>query len=208
MHGLDCSGRYMVLGFGSLIWDLEILTPHVKLPWHMSRGPALPMEFSRVSPKRLMGLAVVLDPENGSDCLTHAVASGRDDVHAVAEDLRRRERASDIKFIGAVCVRTDFVRAHHSRISETVRRWCGDVNAAGAVWTDLPGNFSEHTGNPFSLGAARTYLQTLRGDSLREAVRYIDNAPVETDTPLRRMLAADPWWAELPRDPPNGAEST
>ena len=54
-------GRFAVIGWGSLIWDLEILEPHVRLPWAMGGGPRMPMEFSRISPKRLMGLVVVLD---------------------------------------------------------------------------------------------------------------------------------------------------
>ena len=195
----DFGGAYAVIGYGSLIWDLEILAPHVELPWHMGAGPALPMEFSRISPKRLLGLVVVLDPEHGSECLTHAVRSVRDNIETVAEDLRARERASDLAFIGAVCHRTGFASAHDARVIDLIGSWCETVNAAGAVWTDLPRNFAEHTGAPFTLPAAYAYLQTLSGDSLREAVRYIDNAPAETDTPLRRMLARDKWWRELPR---------
>jgi hypothetical protein len=37
-------------------------------------------------------------------------------------------------------------------------------------------------------------LRCLTGDSLDEAVRYIENAPAATDTPLRRALSADDWW--------------
>ena len=35
---------------------------------------------------------------------------------------------------------------------------------------------------------ALTYLQSLTDDSLREAKRYIDNAPAAVSTPLRRLL--------------------
>ena len=76
-----------VLGYGSLIWDLEILEPHVQGPWAMGGGPALPMEFSRISPKRKMGLVACLDPEHGVACPTHAIASRRDAVEAAAQDL-------------------------------------------------------------------------------------------------------------------------
>lgn len=193
-------GSYVILGYGSLIWDLDDLAPHVELPWYMGEGPALPMEFSRISAKRKMGLVVVLDPEHGDPCETHAVRSTKRDIHAVADDLKRRERATDIGYIGAVCLRTGFERSHDADIAARVRRWCEARQVDGAVWTDLPRNFTQHTGAAFSLDDGLAYLRTLSGENLREAVRYIDNAPAATDTPLRRMLQADPWWRSLPRD--------
>ena len=38
--------RYAVLGWGSLLWDLDDLAPKVTGDWHMLAGPALPMEFA------------------------------------------------------------------------------------------------------------------------------------------------------------------
>jgi hypothetical protein len=49
-------------------------------------------------------------------------------------------------------------------------------------------------GEAFSIERGAAYLRTLAGESLDEAVRYIENAPATTDTPLRRRLGADPWW--------------
>ena len=191
---------YVILGYGSLIWDLDDLAPHVELPWFMHQGPALPMEFSRISPKRKMGLAVVLDPDHGDLCDTHAVRSTKQDIHVAADDLKRRERATDIRFIGAVCLRTGFARSHYPTITKRVASWCEQNQVHGAVWTDLPRNFDTHTGEPFTLEAGKTYLQSLTGAGLREAVRNIDNAPEATNTPLRRMLKADAWWQGLPRE--------
>ena len=113
---------FVILGYGSLIWDLDDLAPHVELPWYMHAGPAMPMEFSRISPKRKMGLVVVLDAEHGEPCATHAVRSRKEDIHAVADDLKARERATDLKYIGAVCRRSGFERSHDPRIAELVRR--------------------------------------------------------------------------------------
>lgn len=182
-----------------MLWDLEILAPHVRLPWLIEGGPALPMEFSRVSAKRKLGLVVVLDPVNGVPCPTHAVASVRDSIAVAAEDLRARERAQSIAQIGAVCLETGLARSRHTQTASRVRTWCEQIGARGAVWTDLEANFRAHAGSTFSLDSARAYLRSLRADSLVEAVRYIDNAPAQTDTPLRRSLANDPWWQSLPR---------
>ena len=95
-------GRIAVIGFGSLIWDLDNLAPFVTGDWMMGAGPSLPFEFTRVSPKRKMGLAVCLDYTNGDPCPTNAILSIRDDIDEAAEELRARERAKVIDYIGMI----------------------------------------------------------------------------------------------------------
>ena len=187
-------GAIAVIGWGSLIWDLDDLAPKVAGPWRMGAGPALPLEFSRISPKRLDSLVVVIDPDDGTPCPSHAIASRRDDIHAAAEDLARRERAADIGFIGAACARSGFGRAADPATLALMQGWLAATGAAGAVWTDLPRNFHERTGEAFSVPRGLAYLQRLAGPSAAEARRYIDGAPPATDTPLRRALAGCGWW--------------
>ena len=91
---------YAVLGWGSLIWDMENLAPHVRGDWAMGAGPALPMEFTRVSPKRKMGLVVCLDATHGSHCTTHAIASTKDGIQAVAIDLARETPHGAMRLTG------------------------------------------------------------------------------------------------------------
>jgi len=186
-----------ILAYGSLVWDLDDLAPHVRGDWDLGAGPSVPIEFARVSLKRKRALALVIEPDHGADCITHAIDSVRADIHEAAADLARRERTTDIAHIGAVCLDTGFRRSSSDRIAARVAAWCEATGARGAVWTDLPTNFLQSTGAPFSVEAAVAYLQALRGESLEEAVRYIENAPAATDTPLRRRLAADPWWRSL-----------
>jgi hypothetical protein len=185
---------HAVLGWGSLLWDLDDLAPHVTGGWRLGAGPRLAMEFSRVSPKRAMGLVVCLDPEHGVPCPTHAIASRRGSIEEARADLARRERAPRA-MIGGVCLATG---ARHGRaaIAETVAAWCARAGWRGAVWTDLRPNFAERAGAPFGLARAVAYLKELPEANLAEAVRYIENAPEETDTPLRRALRADPWWRD------------
>ena len=187
-------GRIAVIGWGSLIWDLDGLAPKVEGDWHMRVGPALPFEFSLVSRKRKMGLAVCLAPENGEDCPTHVIASRRFDIHEAAEDLYLRERSPSVDFIGAYCARSGFLRTRLPDVGEAVRDWCATTGAAGAVWTDHESNYLDMRGEPFSIAAASAYLRGLSGESIEEAVRYIEFAPETTSTPLRRALAAEDWW--------------
>lgn len=183
-----------IIGWGSLIWDLEILTPHVAGHWHMEAGPQLPMEFSRVSPKRKLGLAVCLDPVAGVPCKTHVIRSKRRNIHEAIQDLQARERAPD-GLIGAY-----HANFQHGRMPEVVTRvqaWCKAKGWDGAVWTDLEPNFEARTARVFTVAEAIRYLKTLRGESLEEAYNYIQNAPAQTATPLRAALAKDAWWRGL-----------
>ena len=184
---------YAILGWGSLIWDMENLAPHVRGDWAMGCGPALPMEFTRVSPKRKRALVVCLDPVHGVACVTNAIASVRGEIGSVVSDLARRERAPE-QHIGAVCLISGHANGSSPEIAAAVRDWCLAEGWAGAVWTDLPSNFADHLGERFTVPRAISYLRGLTGDSLDEAVRYIEHAPAATDTPLRRALAAEPWW--------------
>ncbi len=122
-----------------------------------------------------------------------SIASARDGIGAAATDLARRERAPE-ELIGAVCLASGQATGTGPEVVEGVRRWCVAEGWAGAVWTDLPSNFEDHLGEIFSVPRAISYLRGLTGDSLDEAVRYIENAPAATDTPLRRALSADQWW--------------
>jgi hypothetical protein len=187
--------RIAIIGWGSLIWDLDNLAPRVSGDWQMRGGPRLPMEFSRVSAKRGRALVVCLDPDHGAKCPTHVIASSRSTIEETARDLAARERSPLLR-IGCA----DTVGRSHGRmpeVREAVALWCRRNHWAGAVWTDLEPNFRTRTGKAFSVANGQAYLQSLSGDSLAEAVAYIRNAPETTRTPLRDALAADPWWQGL-----------
>jgi len=189
----DC--RIAILAWGSLLWDLDDLAPHVAGAWRLRGGPRLPMEFSRVSAKRLRGLTVCLDPAAGVPCTTHAIASRRLDLHAARDDLARRERAPVSRIGWALA--NGVGESRLPAVVDAVVAWCRAGGWEGAAWTDLEPNFVEATGTHFTVTAGQEYLRALRGDSLAEAFRYIRKAPPSTRTPLRRALAADPWWRSL-----------
>jgi hypothetical protein len=184
-----------IIGWGSLIWDLEILTPQTKGAWLMEAGPQLPMEFSRISPKRKLGLVVCLDPEVGVGCQTHAIKSSKSDITQTINDLAARERAP-LNLIGAVHA-DGLQKGRMSEVTKAVVQWCDENGWDGAVWTDLEPNFAAFTQQDFTVDAGLAYLRTLDGENLTEAFNYIENAPVQTRTPLRTALSTDDWWQSL-----------
>lgn len=188
-----------IIGWGSLIWDLEILEAQVDPRWQRGAGPSLPLEFSRVSPKRQKALALIVDPDHGTECATSLVVSNRRSLEDAVKDLAARERAP-LERIGYAS-RNGNWRSNVGGLEARFEAWFAEQGFAGAVWTDLPGNFHEETGSPFSIDAAVDYLRGLEGRSLLEAKRYIELAPEETMTALRRRLSSEDWWAAVPLHP-------
>lgn len=187
--------RIAILGWGSLIWDLEILTPHTTGDWLMEAGPRLPMEFSRISPKRKLGLVVCLDPAVGVECTTNVIQSTKFDISHTIDDLAARERAP-LNLIGAVHA-NGLQKGRMPEVCSAVTQWCESNDWDGAVWTDLEPNFRDYTEQAFSIEAGLSYLRTLSGENLIEAHNYIESAPEQTRTPLRTALSKDGWWQEL-----------
>ena len=187
--------KIAILGWGSLIWDLEILKPHTTGNWLMEAGPRLPMEFSRISPKRKLGLVVCLDPAVGVECTTNVIRSTKTNISHTIDDLAARERAP-LDLIGAV--HSDGLRqGRMPEVCDAVSGWCEANGWDGAVWTDLEPNFYDYTQQEFTIETGLSYLRTLTGENLIEAHNYIESAPHQTRTPLRSALANDTWWQRL-----------
>ena len=186
----------VIIGWGSLLWDLDDLEPHVSGEWALNEGPVLPLEFVRVSPKRLQALSVVIDPGYGVPCQTSYTVSHKGEPLEAVHDLAARERADPLN-IGFVDSWSGETRSKHDKITAQVTTWLNAKGYRGAVWTDLSGNFKEKTGIPYTLDQAVEYLNGLTGASRIEAKRYIDSAPAAVDTPLRRALESHSWWREI-----------
>ena len=184
-----------IIGYGSLIWDLENLAPFVTGKWQLGLGPAMPVEFSRVSPKRQQALVLVIDESLDHQCKTSFIASTRNDLAQAVVDLAARERCDTdmIGFVGGA--------GKSYRPLESARMWLNSSAFDAVIWTTLPGNFSDEVKQPFTHQNGRDYLKTLSGAALKEAWRYIEFAPEITDTPFRRYLRNDAFWQSLDYGP-------
>src|SRR6056297_1420483 len=123
--------RIAIVGWGSLLWDLETLAPNVAGGWERAGGPRLPLEFSRVSPKRRGALAVVTDAQAGVPCMTSVIASRRSSVGDALIDLADRERAPRER-IGAVSRDATVAVGSHPDLVRTVAEWLTETGWDGA----------------------------------------------------------------------------
>ena len=133
-------GAIAILGWGSLIWDIDNLASKVTGDWRMAAGPRLPIEFSRISKKRRGGLTLVIDAGHGAEIPTHAIAHVGSDLAEARTDLALRERAPE-QYIG--WAGRDSVWDAADPAAGAVRDWVRREGLGGAVWTALPGNFEE-----------------------------------------------------------------
>lgn len=185
---------HVILGWGSLLWDEGSFPLNLNSEW-ASDGPLLPLEFSRVSNSRNGALTLVIDPNNGEDCRSSFAVSSRRLLDDVICDLRCRE--------GTVLRRIGFVdlgsAAERSKVcpdlSGKLRQWAQERGFASVVWTDLPSNFNEDGRVQFSVEAASDYLRGLDANGAPKAREYIERAPENVSTPLRRHVENSMWWS-------------
>lgn len=180
--------RIVILGWGSLIWDPREL-PREGV-WEPG-GPIFSIEFSRISMD--CRLTLVIDPVNGAPVVTRYVQSPRVDLDDAVADLREREGTAT-KQIGFLNIANGTARCEvHPPLVRVIREWSEAHGIDGVVWTDLRSNFHEETRQAFSLERAREYLLQLPASAADRARGYINNAPPEVDTPLRRRMREVGW---------------
>ena len=182
----------VILGWGSLLWDKHPEFDEKHGPWKYD-GPQLKLEFSRISQSRHDALTLVIDPKNGAPCTVAYAKSKRSDPEDAICDLRCRE-GTTLSNIGFLFADGSRKRGRDPDSLETIRNWAIDKKIDVVVWTDLCSNFEEVCGKPFTIEAALAHIQALDGEAKSHAAEYVWRAPDFIDTPLRRILQAQPWF--------------
>lgn len=179
--------KIAILGWGSLIWDL--LSLPISGTWQKG-GPILPIEFSRIS--RDGRLTLVIDERDGAEVCTRYALSSRRDLDEAIVDLKEREGVSSRDRIGFIELSkgrlNESARQSHPIAFNRIRAWVQEKGFDAVIWTALGSNFSNKKGKPFTPEAALQYVSQLIGKSKARALEYINNAPLEVDTPVRRLV--------------------
>lgn len=175
--------KIAVLAWGSLVWDKRNLK--IKNDWQ-SGGIKLPIEFARIS--RDGRLTLVITEDHGTEIETHWTISDYSDLEKAIDNLRERE-GTNKRGIGYVNV---LGKDSSSNLSEdlikNIENWAKNNELDGVIWTDLKSNFEEKSKMNFSLDNAMKYYHSLKGESKKKAIEYIQNAPKLTMTKLRKKL--------------------
>lgn len=182
--------KIAILGWGSLIWDSRPEFDERHGPWEAD-GPVLKLEFSRVSTSRRGALTLVIDNENGSECVVSYTLSNRSNPADAIADLRCRE--------GTVMRRIGYYFRDGSQkcdlqLPDTIADWAIKKGLDVVIWTGLPSNFKKEVKRDFSIQNAISYLQSLTPEGKSLAATYVWRAPNFIQTELRSALQIEPWF--------------
>lgn len=182
-----------ILGWGSLIWCPGSL--QIKSWWHRD-GPALPVEFSRVSKDGR--LTLVIHP-GSKDQQTLWAAAVSEDISIVRENLRERE-GTDLHFIHSATAGGVFSDGVGKEVRGVIANWLRDRrNLQGCVWTGLASNWKERQKSDFSVSQAVQYLKNLPDPS--RAQEYLQNAPEQIQTQVRIAVREQLHWRDAELSP-------
>jgi len=182
--------KIAILGWGSLIWDRRNL--RLAGDWQTG-GPVLPIEFSRVSGDGR--LTLVIDPLHGVPVGTRFALSAFTNLNDAIANLRERENtvADKIGFVNLVAnTERDYSRRQHPAACDAIKGWAQANDWQAVIWTALISNFASDGRPPFSTPAAVAYVNDLTGETKTRALEYLQRAPEEVDTPIRRQLLVAP----------------
>jgi len=179
--------KIAILGWGSLIWERGSLARQVRGKWK-SGGPELPLEFSRKSASRDGALTLVIDSTHGQASSTRFITSSRRTLEKARLDLKERESVLSVDSIGYVDVTAGNSGGATKEILNAIRKWASKMGYDAVIWTALQSNFDD-----FTVERAVQYLRDLPVRGNRKAKEYIENAPPEVDTPLRRYVSGVEW---------------
>ena|SRR3989344_3092932 len=183
---METKTHIAILGWGSLLWEEREEFDAQHGAW-LEAGPALKIEYSRISKTRDGALTLVIDPLNGVSILVHYCLSKRSTLAETVKDLQTREGTIP-KHVGYLDLMVPEENFGDEEMTRSIRLWADEHNLAGVVWTNLPSNFQEQVGEPFSVESAVTYLEHLRGDARTKALDYIAKTLPFVQTPLRVAL--------------------
>lgn len=186
--------KIAIIGWGSLLRHPRGLPLASK--WH-SKGPQLPIEFSRLSSRNRLTLVIdekaPLQPSYWALC-------GCEDLPEARKKLHEREGTLYLDRIHLIDESGKFdghKEAHP--ITQAIGKWISASDGIdAAIWTGLGPKWPSEQRKRFgewSHGAAIAYLHSLIDDGIhRNAELYFRHAPPSVDTELRRNVEEEFGW--------------
>ena len=180
--------RIVFLGWGSLIWCPDNLK--VRGKWHKD-GPCLPVEFARISGDGRLTLVLYQNADRIQVLWAYAEINSLDKA---AENLCQREGTKQC-LIGF-----DSIKEGKSscqvipEILNEIRDWATKKKLDAVVWTALSSNFKEERRKEFNWNNVIEYLENLPDEKKQKAREYIEKAPPQIMTRMRRIIKKELGW--------------
>jgi hypothetical protein len=206
-----------IIGWGSLIWCPG--APKIKSRWRTD-GPPLPIEFARISGNGRLTLVIY---ERSADMDTYWALSSCETLDTAIENLQEREGTPTKRRIHCLLSSGEVYQGDgiSRNVSDGIRRKVGTWLArkpglSAAVWTGLQSNWEEkRDGKTFSVEDAVLYIRELEHAVkqgtvdvrrsaeivLNSAREYVRNTPDQVQTRVRKILSAQPQWADAALSP-------
>lgn len=176
------------LVWGSLIWNHRKLK--TKGDWHKD-GPLLPVEFARISRDGRLTLVLSSDTKK---LQVLWIYSGFDNLNDAIQDLKNREGTIE-SWIGYLSMRENKENCNIvSIILEDIRSWVIERNIDAVIWTDLPSNFEERISEKLNANNVIKYLANLPDSKKQIAREYIEKAPLQIMTLIRKDIEKTLGW--------------
>lgn len=180
--------RIVLLGWGSLIWCPDNLK--IRGKWYKD-GPCLPVDFARISGDGR--LTLVLYP-NADRVQVLWAYSEFNNLDKAIENLRQREGTKQC-LIGFVSIKENKSRCQVvPEILNEIRDWAANKKLDAVVWTDLPSNFKDERRKEFNWNNVIEYLKNLQDEKQQKAREYIEKAPPQITTRMRRIIKKELGW--------------
>ena len=172
------SKKIVCLGWGSLIWDPREFRDFLRSQW-FSDGPALPVEFTRISGDQRVTLIIDQEAVPVATLWTEVNVESLD--HA-KEALMNREGTipKHIHHIG-IYEQADNI------IDTSVKAWIQERGFDYAMWTGLSYSKASNGKRP-PIEFVLSHLEGLDLPKRRTAFEYIKKAPKQINTEYRRAI--------------------
>ena len=149
--------KIAILAWGSLLWNDKQLK--LESNWQKS-SIKLPLNFSRISDKGQGRLTLVVDQTGTNNYIYYGITQIRD-LNMAINALKTREKTVK-KFIGYINLINNTFRTANldKKQLQTIQNWAINNNVDAVIWTDIPANFQEIRGEPFSVKNAMGYINS------------------------------------------------